>query len=143
MALRGILGMVVSVAVTVVSPHGVAADDGFGLPTMRSAGLEPHAIIFSMRGPNAAFIRLHNHFFLHHAFFKRHRVFFETPFLFFDDGPFFDEVSFIVPPGFVGASPSSSPDPSPRVCPAGPPGPTFSTETTEGVRIVRGHIDRC
>lgn len=37
--------------------------------------------------------------------------------------------------------PPLSPQPTP--CPPGPPEKTFTTETTNGVSIIRGHSDRC
>lgn len=143
MVLRRVLRMTGYIAMAVALPHWAAADGGFGFPTMGGAGFESHAMTASPRSLDRAIDRAHDQFFSHRRFFKGRPVLFGTPFVFFDGGSFFDEEPYIAAPTPVVENPPPIPAPAPQACPPGPPEPTFTTETTNGVHIIRGHSDRC
>jgi len=92
---------------------------------------------------NRVIDRAHDQFFFQHQLFKGRPALSVTPFVFFDDGSLVDEVPYVAPQTLVVESPSPVSVPVPQACPPGPQEPTFTTETTNGVRIIRGHSDRC
>lgn len=87
--------------------------------------------------------RAHDQFFSQHQFFKGRPALSGIPFVFFDGSFLLDEEPYIAPPTLVVESPPPASGPASRACPSGLPESTFTTETTNGIRIIRGHSDRC
>lgn len=143
MVLRKVLGMVGYVAIIVALPHWAAADGGFGFPTMGGGEFGSHTMVASPQSLDRAINRAHDQFFSHHRSFKGRPVLFGTPFMFFDGGSLLDDEPYIAAPTPIVESPPPVSAPAPQACPLGPPEPTFTTDTTNGVRIIRGHSDRC
>lgn len=144
MAFRWLLGMIGSIAIAVAIPHWAVADGGFGFPTMGGGGgFGSHTMVASPKSLDRAIDRAHEQFFSHHRPFKGRPALSATPFVFFDGGSFLDDEPYVAAPTLVVESPPPIPTPAPQACPPGPPEPTFTSETTNGVRIIRGHTDRC
>lgn len=143
MVRRRVLGMMGSIAMAVAIPHWAAADGGFGFPTMGGGGFNSHMMVASPHSLDRAIDRAHDQFFSQHRPFKRRPVLFVTPFVFFDGGSFLDDEPYVAAPTPVVESPPPIPAPAPQACPPGPSEPTFTTETTNGIHIIRGHSDRC
>lgn len=143
MMLRGVFGIIGYVAIAVALPHRAAAGGGFGFPTMGDGRFALHDMASSPYSLNRAINRAHDKFFSEHRPFKAKPALSATPFVFFDGGSLLDEDPYIAPQTLVIESPPPVSGPAPQACPPGPPELTFTTETTNGVRIIRGHSDRC
>jgi len=144
MALRWVVGMMASIAMAVALPHWAAADGGFGFPTMGGGGFGSHTMIaLPHNSLDRTIKRAHDQFFSQHRPFKGRPALSATPFVFFDGGSLLDDEPYVAAPTLVVESPPPVPAPVPQACPPGPPQPTFTTEITDGVRIIRGHTDRC
>lgn len=143
MALRRVLATTGYIAMAVALPHWAAADGGFGFSTMGDGRFGSHTVVASPHSLDRAIDRAHDHFFSQHRPFKGRSALSATPLVFFDGGSFLDEEPYVAAPTLVVESPPPVPAPAPQACPPGPPEPTFTTETTNGVRIIRGHTDRC
>lgn len=143
MVLRRVLGLVGYIAIAVALPHWAAADGGFAFPTMGGGGFASHTMVASPHSLGRAIDRAHDQFFSQHQSFKGRHALSATPFVFFDGGSFLDEEPYVAAPTLVVESPPPAPGPASQACPPGPPESTFTTETTNGIRIIRGHSDRC
>jgi len=144
MVLHRVLGMTGYIAMAVVTPHWAMADGGFGFPTIGGGEFGSHPMIASPHNSlDRTVNRAHDQFFSQHRPFKGRPALSVTPFVFFDGGSFVDDEPYDAAPTLVVESPPPVPAPAPQACPPGPPEPTFTTETTNGIQIIRGHSDRC
>lgn len=121
------LFLLAGVTVGAAPVGSAAADSSFDMHGGPPATIQPNSLLGARRPMG------HSHQF---DDFRHHTIVGVPLFFFFGERiPTAEpEIEFVAPP---------PPPPPQPPCPPGPRDPTFTAEVTDGVRIIRGHSDRC